>query len=299
VSGVCFGFEVDSELPFRFTRPGRGDRLEVVARDEDVPEPTGAPLVEWQANHERPSARVHRTPDGYGLWIDGGVGCFELDLACRAIRVPGHDDPIRREERLWSIPALLAYLDRGDHSVHAAVVEIDGGAVLLGAPGRFGKTTLAASFLARGFRVLSEDLACCRFGGEPTLLPGPAVLRVRRDVHERLSFPRTSAVLADANRVHLEMDHESRGSGDALPISAVVLLRDGGDRFVTERVATAAALPDLWTLSFQLPGPDARRRCFAAVTSLASSVPVWNFARPITFESIDESIERLVDTVTS
>jgi hypothetical protein len=299
VSGVCFGFEVESELPFRFTRPGRGERLEVVTRVEDVPEPAGQPLVEWQENHERPSARVHRTPDGYGLWIDGGVGCFELDLATRAMRVPEHDDPIRREERLWSIPALLAYLDRGDHSVHAAVVEIDGGAVVLGAPGRFGKTTLAASFLARGYRVLSEDLACCRLGDEPMLFPGPAVLRVRRDVHERLSFPRTTPVLADDNRVHLEMDADSRGSADALPIRAVVLLRDGGDGFASERVPTAAALPDLWTLSFQLPGPDARQRCFAAVTALASSVPVWNFARPITFDAIDESIERLVDTVTA
>ena len=49
-------------------------------------------------------------------------------------------EPVRREERLWGIPAALALIRRGDVAVHAAAVEIDGRALLFAGPGRFGKT---------------------------------------------------------------------------------------------------------------------------------------------------------------
>ena len=45
---------------------------------------------------------------------------------------------------------------------------------------------LAAGFLRTGHRVLSEDLVCCRSGAEPMVVPGPATIRIRPDVYERI-----------------------------------------------------------------------------------------------------------------
>ena len=57
---------------------------------------------------------------------------------------------------------MLCFRARGDTALHAAAVEVDGQAVVLGAPGTFGKTTLAAAFHAAGHRLLSEDTTCIR-----------------------------------------------------------------------------------------------------------------------------------------
>lgn len=300
MSGTCYGFGVRSSVPLRFTRPGTGTPLEVVEGLPETEEPSGrAPLVQWSANQERPAARVHALDDGYGLWIDD-VGWYGVEAAGRRIVIPPTGDPVRREERLWSIPALLAYLQRGHHSIHAAAVEVDGSAVLLAAPGRHGKTTLATAFLAAGYRVLSEDLSCCDLEGGPAIHPGPAVLRVRRDTYEHLRLDdRATVVAEDRFRVHLEINTERRGNGSPVPLKAIILLRDGHPEWSLESVHPEVAVPDLWTLSFRLPGDEATTRCFDALTRLVSSVPVWNFSRPLTWDSLERSVEVLATSLSA
>ena len=79
----------------------------------------------------------------------------------------------RREARLFGLPAALCFMTRGDVAVHAAAVDVDGSALLLAAPGRFGKTTLAAAFAGEGFRLLAEDTACYRSIPRPIGAPRP------------------------------------------------------------------------------------------------------------------------------
>ena len=99
----------------------------------------------------RPAARRRR---GIPFWVDG-LGTYDVRPggALPRIVVPAGADPIGREERLWGIPAVLCFLARGDHSLHAGSVDLGGRAVAFGAPGRFGKTTLAAAFAP-------PDIAC-------------------------------------------------------------------------------------------------------------------------------------------
>src|SRR2546430_14670805 len=80
-------------------------------------------------------------------------------------------------------PPALCCMHRGALPLHAAAVEIESRAVVIAAPGRHGKTTLALAFQRHGYRVLTEDLACCSLASTPKLLPGPALLRVRPDVY--------------------------------------------------------------------------------------------------------------------
>lgn len=62
--------------------------------------------------------------------------------------------------------------------IHAAVVEMDGRAVILPAPPGSGKSTLCAALVARGWRLLSDELALVRLAdGRIDPLPRPVSLK--------------------------------------------------------------------------------------------------------------------------
>ena len=85
----------------------------------------------------------------------------------------------------------LAVHQRGLFSLQASAVETPEGAVLfVGLPGT-GKSTLAAHFRKRGYRVLADDLVVLAQDGRGGFraLPGIPELRLCPDAHERLGGP--------------------------------------------------------------------------------------------------------------
>lgn len=295
--GTCFGFSVHSSLPFHYLRDGNeGGALEISAPSQDGPGPDGRLLVEWTPREGRPlHARLYQAGAGYRLWISSGEW-FDIDPEAGRIAVPQTPNPILREERLWGIPAALCFLNRGDLAIHAAAVDIDGAAVLLAAPGRFGKTTLAAAFLAAGYRVLSEDQSCLTFSSTPAVIPGPAMLRVRRDVFRHLTLSGARIVAEGEGRVSLALDADVRGDCTPVPVGAVVLLREGGDGARVERLRPPDVVPDLWALSFRIPVEGDWDRCFAGITQLAWRTPVWNLYRPLKIQELYGTVEQIVAT---
>jgi hypothetical protein len=294
LSGAVAGFAVRSEVPLAYLRTGGSDELSVAfGPAEPEPEPPDPPIREWEPLPENPfHAKLWRTDDRDRLWIEG-VGWYEIDPAASTILVPPDADPVPREERLWGIPTSLCIIDRGDQTLHAGSVEIGETAILVGAPGRHGKTTLVTAFHGAGYRLLSEDTTRCRPGSDALAFPGPAMLRVRRDSFERLGVPDAEIVGEDPDRVHLAIDPSRRGSAGPLPIAGIVLLREA-DGIRLERVAPELAIPELWALAFKLPTDEDRARCFAAVGGLASSVPVWNLHRPLRYDTLEQVIDAVV-----
>jgi hypothetical protein len=292
VTGVCFGFRPVSDLAFEYLRDGDGDPLEVREREDRGDEPGGSLVCEWTPiPRKRSWARLYDDGGRYRLWIEGG-GTFSVDPTTPAVELPvGLEATIRREERLWGVPALLCFLARGDLPLHAAAVDIGGQAVLLAAPGYSGKTTLAAAFDAAGYRVLSEDVSCIRLSSPPTLVPGPAMLRIRGDVAGRLTLPGAREVAAGDDRVHFSLDRSRRGDCRPLPVRALFLLRRSEDGITLERVAARDALRELWPLSFRLPGMEDGSRCFQGITALADTVPVWNLSRALSLDDLDRVVE--------
>jgi hypothetical protein len=284
-----------SELTFEYLRGGVGDRLHVTERDGEVEDPGGTLINEWTPIPEKRTwARLYDDGGRFRLWIDGS-GSFYIDPGIPSVELPvGRESTIRREERLWGVPALLCFLGRADHPLHAAAVEVDGEAILLAAPGYSGKTTLAAGFAAAGYRVLSEDVSCLRLSSPPAVVPGPAMLRIRRDVADRLELPAASEVAGGDDRVHYSLDRATRGDCSPLPVRAFVLLRLADSGITLERVPAADALRELWPLSFRLPTLDDRERCFQGVTALADAVPVWNLHRPFRLDLLGDVVQRVV-----
>jgi hypothetical protein len=294
--GSCFGFELRSPLPFTLLRKGSGQALEI--RTGTVPvRADDPPLLEWLPQPDRPlHTRVYADGDGYRMWTDR-EGWFGIDPSSPAITTPIVDDSLRLEQRVLGIPLMLCFLHRGELPMHAAAVEIGGEALLLAAPGHFGKTTLASAFLMAGHRVLSEDIACCRLAGSASVLPGPALLRVREATHQRLAFPSTRRLRDEPDgRVRLALEGPARGTGEPVPLRGVVFLRGGRGEGRLRRVATERALPDLWSLSLKLPTDRDRARCFERTATLADAVPVWNLNRAMRFETLPALVERIVET---
>jgi len=291
LTGACFGFRPVSELSFEYLRGGPGEPLEIREHDGNGADPGGALVAEWTPVPGRRSwGRLYAEDGRYRLWVEG-AGTFHVDPRVPSVELPaGREPAVRREERLWGIPALLCFLERGDLPLHAAAVEVDGEALLLAAPGFAGKTTLAAAFDAAGHRVLSEDVSCIRVSTPPAVVPGPAMLRVRRDMAGRLPLPGARELAVGDDRIHFALDPDRRGDCSPLPLRALVFLRRGEGGLTLERVPAADALPDLWALAFRLPTAADRERCFRSIAGLADGIRVWNLSRELRLDGLDDVV---------
>jgi hypothetical protein len=241
------------------------------------------------------TARLYGLDGVFHFWA-GDAGWYRIDPVARVIELSKSQDDVRREQRLWSVPTALCFMDRGDIGLHAAAVEVSGAAIMLAAPGRYGKTTLALAFHRMGHRLLTEDTACCRSGSPPVLLPGPTSVRLRPDIFDGNAPAGTRLVSVRNDRVHLVLDSGRAGDGFPVPLKALVFLREPAERVLLEPVKAAQALPDLWTLNFHLPNEAARGRSFSQLAQLASRISIWNLRRPLSLTSLDEVVSRIVDT---
>lgn len=289
--GTCFGYQVHSPEPFTFLRRGGGDRLDVAW---EAVEPVGGELVyQWGPPRVATWAGLYGLGDRHELVVDG-VGSIGIEPRRPRLSVPTCDDLLRLEERLWGVPMLLCFVRRGDVPLHAAAVEVDGEAVVLAAPTRFGKSTLLAALARDGLRLLTEDLACLRLEAEgASIVPGPAMLRLRRDIADRVAPAHFHEVGRDGDRLHL-VDGRDAGTGDPVPIRAVVLLRDDQCSPTLEHISPVQALADLWSVSFHLPTPADRARCFRDVTDLAARLPLFALRRRLGLTDLPATIESVL-----
>jgi hypothetical protein len=289
---VCYGYALRSPMALYGLRAGEGIPL-TVTEEETEPSsvPSSPPLREWR-NELVPFVRLWGNDGSYKLWVEH-VGWYEVDPARPAIAAPRSSDGPLREVRLLGIPMALCLMHRGDLALHAAGVDVDGRAVLLAAPGRHGKTTLAAAFIQAGYRLLSEDMTCLRALPEPVVFPGPAYVRLRRDVVDHLDLPGAEPAAEYEDRVLVTL--AGHGDGRAVPVGALVFLRPGDGETVFTRRTLDAALPDLWCLTLKLSDTD-RVRCFQGLTAFASRVPIWDLQRKLSFDDLPSVVESIVTT---
>ena len=46
-----------------------------------------------------------------------------------------------------------------------------------------------------------------------------------------------------------------------------------------------------------MPNDIDRTRCFSAISQVAASVPIWNLARPMSYESLPRVIQKIEELV--
>jgi hypothetical protein len=126
------------------------------------------------------------------------------------------------------------------------------------------------------------------------LVPGAALLRLRRDTYGQLHLPGTTVVGEDSDRLYLAFDDVRKGSGSPLPIKAIVMLGVDPDRVSLRRLSVAESLRQLWALTFQLPTDAHRASCFTGLAALAGRVDVWSLTRPLSFGNLPSVVDRLI-----
>lgn len=287
-----YGYQVRSSETLRFLRSGGGvELLEIVEAASPRAKPELEPIAEWALAGTEYEARatLYRVPDGYEFWTTD-VGAYHVNPAAGRIEIPAGGDEILREQRLWGIPVMLCYMNRGDFPLHAAAVEIDSQAVLLAAPSRHGKTTLAHAFHRHGYRLLSEDLVCCRADSSGEVLPGPALVRMRRDVYEGHPPQGMHLISERGDRVFLGVDTDRKGSSAPVRIRGIAFLREADDMRI-EPASGPLALPDLWHLNFRVATQENRAKSFLQLSRLAGLVSIWNVYRPLRLDQLDATVD--------
>jgi len=98
-----------------------------------------------------------------------------------------------------------------------------------------------------------------------------------------------------ASRAYLEIEPARRGDGGPVPLAAIVLLHVGdGPDLHMERIDGAAAIRDMWALAFRVPDTADRTRAFQQLADLTTTVPVYQFHRPMTFETLPDVVAQVV-----
>lgn len=295
--GACYGFEIHSALPFRYLRAGGGVPLAVEETEDDLSEDPGELLQTWSpVPGRRALIEVYGHTEGHTVRIGEAVPhWFRLSNDSATIQVSPTPDVLYREMLLWTTPITVAAVRAGALALHASAVDLGGGSVLLAAPSGSGKTTTATAFLERGLRVLSEDLTCCRLGSDGRVLPGPGLVKLRHDIRALLSTPGLSPVLETPEKAHYAIAPELRGTGDPVPLRAMIFLAVHDGAVELKDVTHAQALRDLWAMSFYLPDDESRGRCFEGLGRLVAGVPAYRLSRRLDAESLAATLDTLIE----
>jgi hypothetical protein len=237
--------------------------------------------------------QFHRTGAGYVLrfpgFADFAVGA--ADLAVRCVPCPGVGERVVQHLYLNQVLPLVRSR-QGRMVFHGSAVEAGSGAVVfMGASGR-GKSTLAASFVAGGFRFMADDgisLSASRDGLQ--VEPGHPSIRLWADSRATLMGPEHApepALPYTEKACYLASD-ETRFCAQPRDLRRIYFLSDERSDAVTIQAITPAdALIELVRHSFLLDirAPDMLAAHFEGLVRLVRSGTCFRLDYPRRFDAI-------------
>lgn len=293
------GWRIESELPLPELAPWEGpDRAaDLFIRLGPVAAAIRGPILS--------TAALALDAHGRARFEVAGVATFLVEEG-DSITIDAHMDPYAPDIRLFLLgtPLGLIYLHRGMVPLHAAGVEIDGQAVLMAGSSRVGKSTLAAAFVRRGYRLVGDDVAPLQFTGTD-LWVHPGLRRIQlwadarvgleiegefercRETIEKFSLPviegAVSHPLRPAALIHLRRKAESVGGMTFRRIRGRSAANELGLQ-VYRRRAMSAIVGETPTL--------------ATLGRVAAAIPQhYMLSRPLLFEELDRTVDAIVETV--
>ncbi|MCA9901294.1 MAG: hypothetical protein KC433_24075 [Anaerolineales bacterium] len=205
-----------------------------------------------------------------------------------------------RQFVLGSVAALVLH-QRGILPLHASGICTNRGAVLFMGHSGFGKSTLLATFLARGYPMLTDDLAAIKISEAqpPLVYPGYPQLKLWADSAEKLNQPTEGfyRLLPDFDKFSIPVNTPLQK--DPLPLHAIYLLTPHQQPGTyLETVANAgkfAAFFDHTTQKAALRGMNRQADHFRQIVAVANRthvVRVFRSERPFLPDALAELIEQ-------
>ncbi len=240
----------------------------------------------------------------YGLLADGrsyvrwrGVGEFLVapdgrEISCAP--APGaHEESF--QVYLLGQAFSFALVKAGCEPLHATVLEHRGDALALVGESGQGKSTLAASFLAEGLRLLTDDLMLLAPGAPPLLAyPGPARIKLLPDAAETFLGPGAARVPmnpeTDKHVIPVDAAQHCRNAARLRGIYLLEHAESAGAGIRIEPLAGREAFMALvgHTFNRYLVDPGRLRRQMAEVTRILGAVPVKRIVYPPVFARLGE-----------
>lgn len=250
-----------------------------------------APFHEWMLPDGKPWTRFYRIGTGYLLRFpelaDYEVAGADLAVSCHP--APGVTEPTSRHLYLNQVlPLVLSR--QGKLVFHASCVEVAGRATVFVAESGGGKSTLAASFAAGGYRFLTDDgLVLEKAGGGFQVLPSHPSIRLWEDSQEALLAAKAAAAppVQYTTKARFVAGEDFAFCDEPRPLARAYFLGDGSAKAIAiERIAPARAVLEWVKYSFLL---DIEERPLLAahfdqVADLADRVPCYRLDYPRTFE---------------
>jgi hypothetical protein len=247
----CAGLCIQSDLVFPRLLPLADGAPDITIRAGAVPDALPGAEKAGFLYQLKPSALLYRLPGLAQFYLqDGCEITYALDAAT---------DPDSARALLIGIALPLLFHQRGDMTLQGCALEIDGGAVILAGCSGIGKSTLAAAFVQRGCRMLTDDYSVVRLNnaaGEALVYPTFPVLHLWRFALRQLGYSAEAVDALPRLRPQLQkhqLDTSSHFRAEPLPLRAIYIM-DAPVRPtpVLEPIPAVELLPQIhWLYSFQ------------------------------------------------
>ena len=281
----AFGLRLRSELPLPGLRPAppaaeAGGGAEVVVRRGGVeaPGPLGAyGIAGWPGDEADVVVWRRET---------------RLRITASDITVDTADDAFARQCVLG--PGLGVLLHRRGHLVlHGSAVDVGGRAVVLVGHKGAGKSTTAAALVARGHRLLTDDLVALDEGG--AVLPGPTQMKLW-DASAGALGVETEPFMSGLDK---GVWHGATAADRPAPLALVCSL-DWADAVALEPLAGPAAFGDVFAHVYapRFLGAAAGAALVGPTAALVGAVRAGRLVRPKDLGGLDalvDAVEAAVD----
>ncbi len=226
----AFGLSVSSPVPLTELSPaisGSSAAADISIHFENLPE--RAESIE--GNHS-----IHIEGDDVSLTFDR-VARYRI-RGGREISIDPYPNASARHVRLCLLGSAFGVLchQRGLLPLHANAIVVNGQAVAFAGQQGIGKSTLAAHYQSRGYRVLCDDVCVVSFdeGGRPQAWPGVSRLKLWRDAADTFGYDRRKLerVVDDLDKYNVPL--MASGPKGPFPAARMYILSDQAAGAATE-----------------------------------------------------------------
>jgi hypothetical protein len=289
-----YGYAVQTEIPFARLRDGPAPRGSI-----EIHRALSDPLarrheVLWFLDHGGAQLGLARSGADLLVWCSA-TGAYCLSAETRRIAAAPRGAPEWWEHRLASTVLPLMLSECGDLCLHAAALELSGGAILVCGKSGAGKSSLSAALILAGYHVMSEDgVVVSIVEGNPVAWSGLDGVRIEQ---RALAILRGQAPPPDGvdnpKNIHLR---ERRPAG-ALPARALIFLEPrAGTELAVEAVQAPAALPSLLG-HVHFAGRPALADTMRRAAALLSSLKILKVTFPNDLAAVSAHAEELLSAV--
>jgi hypothetical protein len=182
---------------------------------------------------------------------------------------------------------VLSYclLARGIEPLHATAIIVNDNAVAFLGDSGLGKSTLAATFLERGYTLLTDDVLALEFGGKSVWArPGIARVKLNPDTADAVFGGRRSIPMNSFTSKMIFPLNDAQHGNRLVPLQALYVLphKPSKSRILIRRLSGRSSFLPIVQNTFNdtVLHPDRLKQQFAVAARLASLIPIKRLSYP-------------------